>query len=101
MGSRLGWTKYLMPLLQPGVILKSTSSSKSENRSVVMMSPPAAASALPLDTTDSSPSCRVQLSFGNASDFGLRQPVVVLPSQSKRQPAFSSFFVSVFGSGSV
>src|ERR1035438_9928325 len=96
-GSRLGWTKILMPLLQPVVILKSTTSSKFESRSRVMMSPPACASALPLVTTESSPSLISQLWLGNSSDFGLRHPSIVLPPQSNRQPAACSGCVSVLG----
>src|SRR5882724_8427051 len=82
-----------MPLLQPGVVLKSAVNSKFEKRSRVMMSPPDCASASPLvepGSTVSTPSVMLQLFTGNSSDFGLRQPSVVLPSHSSRQPpAFS------------
>ena len=73
---RLGWTKILMPLLQPGVALKSAVNSKLEKRSRVMMSPPAWASALPLETTLNSPPWIVQLLSGKKSPRALRQPAV-------------------------
>src|ERR1700733_6392839 len=87
-----------MPLLQPGEVLKSAVNSKFEKRSRVMMSPPACASASPLvkpGSTVSTPSAMLQLFAGNSSDFGLRQPSVVLPSHSKRQPSAFSRAVSV------
>src|ERR1700690_588797 len=60
-----------------------------------MMLPPACASALPLETTESSPSWRRQLLAGKASEFGLCQPSVVLPSQSNFQPSAFSCALNV------
>src|ERR1039457_3076584 len=97
MGLRSGWTKILMPLLQPVVVLKSATSSKLEKRSRVIMSPPACDSAWPLETTVSSPSLMIQLLSGNSPALALRQPSVVLPSQSNRQPAACPCDVSVLG----
>src|ERR1039458_1081041 len=62
-----------------------------------MMSPPACDSALPLETTVSSPFSRLQLLVGNTSDFGMCQPVMVLPSHSSFQPSAFSCADSVFG----
>src|SRR5689334_8453905 len=87
-GSRFGWTKYLMPLLQPGVVLKSTINSKLEYRSVVMMSPPAADSAPLLFVTINSLSLISHPEGGNVSARALRQPSVVFPSHKRCQPSF-------------
>src|ERR1039457_203821 len=95
MGLRLGWTKILMPLLQPVVVLKSATSSKLEKRLRVIMSPPACDSALPLETMVSSPFVMIQLLSGNSPALALRQPAVVLPSQSRRQPSAFSCSVRV------
>src|SRR5687767_11303023 len=100
-GSRLGCTKYLMPLLAPGVRRKSTSNSNWEKRSRVMMSPPPDDSAPELSITFSVPSLMNHPFCGNSSDLALRQPSPVLPSHSKRQPAFFSSSVRVFMDDSV
>src|SRR5438105_1192563 len=90
MGLRFGCTKNLMPLLHPGLNLKSTSNSKSEYFPRVMISPPTADSPPLLFVTHNSPSLIVQLCVGNSIPLALTQPAVVLPSQSSRQPSFFS-----------
>ncbi len=90
-------TKYLMPLLAPLVMLKSTISSKSLYFATVTMSPPAAASRPSASSTESSPFLISQPEAGNRSSFAPRQPAVVLPSQSSVQRSALSRSLTVFG----
>src|SRR5262245_10151189 len=60
-----------------------------------MISPPPADSSPLLSCTVRTPSFMLQPRVGNLSDFGLRQPSVVLPSHSNFQPAAFSVSVSV------
>src|SRR5438874_9014707 len=78
-----------MPLLPPGAIFHSSASSKFLNCSLVMMSPPD-------PTRVNAPSLTCQPA-GSAAWRYPRHPAPVLPSNSKRQPAARSAFVSVFG----
>src|SRR4030042_2121359 len=87
---RFGSTKYFIPLLAPLVSLNSTFSSKFLYSLLVIMSPPSADSAPPLERTINSPLSIFQPFSGKLSDFAPRQPSVVLPSQISFHPsAFS------------
>src|SRR5438105_15384472 len=78
-----------MPLLPPGAIFHSSASSKVLNGSWVTMAPPDPARV-------NAPSWTCQPA-GSAAWRYPRHPAPVLPSNSKRQPAARSAFVSVFG----
>ena len=97
MGARPGCTNSLMPLLAPGVSLNSTVSSKFAKRFSVMMSPPPLDSWPPFSWVFRTPFSIDQPCVGKPSDLALRQPSVVFPSQSRRQPAAFSAAVSAFG----
>ena len=68
------------------MILKSTSNSNCENRSRVMMSPPAAGFRATRGRDAEHAGFDLPTFRGKFFRLGARQPVVVLPSQSKRQP---------------
>src|SRR5688572_23419471 len=86
-----------MPLFAPGVSLKSATSSKLANRSLVMMLPPPPASGVRAARTVSTLSLISHLLVGNARFLTPRQPFVVLPSQSNCQPAAFSDLESALG----
>ena len=88
-------TKYLMPLFAPSVILKSSSSSKLLNSSSVTISPPFLDSDPPDSRTVRFPFFISHPNSGNSSALAPRHPLVVSPSQSKRQPLRFSDSVSL------
>src|SRR5690606_23967888 len=89
-------TKYLIPLLAPGVILNSSSSSKLPNLSLVTMSPPFLDSPPPDSNTVSTPSLLSQPAAGKSLNFAPFHPLAVLPSHNRRQPFLVSLGVNSF-----
>src|SRR5690606_1806078 len=89
-------TKYLTPLLAPGVMLNSSSNSKLPNFSLVTMSPPFLDSPPPDSNTESTPSLIFQPAAGKSLNFAPFHALEVLPSHNRRQPFRASFGVNSF-----
>ena len=98
-GEMFGCTKILMPLLQPVRGLEIRDQLKI---GIALARDDVAAGLRFARCRWKRPSARRlamrQLLSGNSSDFGLRQPSVVLPSQSSFQPSAFSCSVSVLSS---
>src|ERR1700746_1896776 len=94
---RSGSTKYLMPLLAPGVMRKSTRSSKLAYLRVVMMSPALPPSSPPCSVTEIMPSLTSQPAVGEVGLWSPPQPLEVLPSKRRCQPPAASFAERVLG----
>jgi len=86
-----GFTKYLIPLLAPSVILKSTFKTKFLYLRAVTISPPLADSAPPLFITFRIPFSISQPFVGKVENLAPLQPSVVLPSHNNVQPSLASY----------
>ena len=86
-----GFTKYLIPLLAPSVILKSTFRIKFLYLRVVTISPPLADSAPPLFITFRIPFSIFQPFAGKVESLAPFQPSVVFPSHKSAHPSCASF----------
>jgi len=83
-------TKYLIPLLAPSVILKSTLNSKFLYFLIVTISPPLVDSAPSEFNTFKIPFSIFQPPSGKVVSLAPRHPSVVFPSHSSFQPSWIS-----------
>ena len=83
-------TKYFMPLFAPGVNLNSNDRSNAPNCSLVIISPPLAASAPLAAITFNVPFSIAHPCSGKLFPFALFHPLFVFQSNNKRHPSFFS-----------